>query len=395
MFWCHSDDISLFCLHTASVRNLLSLNPNHLKSSFFPLFLSRVNFFISTKSPSWGFVHRGRCFSFVRECVAAIRLFAATLFSFDGPRKKSTSVRPILKFHFFAMVGMDFLGPISLYCQMTRYRYVLIMVDYFNRFVWAKECKTVIQKVVYLYWITELTSIFEFPRYLYNDNESHFTEDEITALFISHGTVQIAAPISHPSSVGLVERNHSSDSTEVPASMTSTEEAPDTEGQMTEATTKEAYDTGETLSWWVIAPKEQRDPMLPDSPLTDTQLYFVVHTRLSGKERHDRYPKEFDMTWVKVVLSRSLLAFCLELVLFFLVLICKGTRSHYRFFSPQSPRIHWYCVDLIGSWRKSDRILRWRRQLVNDWFFCNVVLKWWFLLVITSRPTIFGFLLQL
>lgn len=117
------------------------------------------------------------------------------------------NVKLILKFHPFSMVGMDFFGPISPHCQVTGYRYVLIVVDYFSRFVWAKGCKAVTQEAVYLYWIIELAPVFEFPRCLYNDNGSHFTGDEITALFINHGTVQITALINHPSSVGLVERN--------------------------------------------------------------------------------------------------------------------------------------------------------------------------------------------
>ena len=35
------------------------------------------------------------------------------------------------------MVGMDFLGPITLECEATKAKYVLIIVDYFLRFMWA------------------------------------------------------------------------------------------------------------------------------------------------------------------------------------------------------------------------------------------------------------------
>lgn len=105
------------------------------------------------------------------------------------------------------MLGMDFLGPISPRCELTGCKYVLIIVNYFSRFVWAKGCYAADQPAVYFYWINELAPVFGFPKCIYNDNGSHFTGSEITTLFQSHGTFQIITPISHPSSVGLVERN--------------------------------------------------------------------------------------------------------------------------------------------------------------------------------------------
>lgn len=105
------------------------------------------------------------------------------------------------------MVGMDFLGPINPERKLTGYVYVQVVVDYLSRFVWIKGCKAAIQEEVYFFWVNELASIFGWLECLYNDNGIHFTGDEITALFESHGTVQITAPISHPSLVGLVERS--------------------------------------------------------------------------------------------------------------------------------------------------------------------------------------------
>lgn len=49
--------------------------------------------------------------------------------------------------------------------------------------------------------------IYGFPASLYFDNGSHFVGAETISLFESHGTKVTTAPISHPSSVGLVERN--------------------------------------------------------------------------------------------------------------------------------------------------------------------------------------------
>lgn len=125
----------------------------------------------------------------------------------NEPRKKSTIVQPILKFHPFAMLGMDFLDPISPRYQATGAAYVLVVIDYFSRFVWAKACVSADQEAVHDFWINTLAPIFGFPKDLYTDNGSHFIDSETISLFESHGTHVTQAPISHPSSVGLVERN--------------------------------------------------------------------------------------------------------------------------------------------------------------------------------------------
>lgn len=125
----------------------------------------------------------------------------------EGPRKKSTTAQSIATFQPFAMVGMDFLGPISPRCQVTGALYVLLVIDYFSRFVWAKLCEVADQAAVHDFWITTLAPIYGFPGWLYMDNGSHFIGSETMSLFQSHGTHVTTAPISHPSSVGLVERN--------------------------------------------------------------------------------------------------------------------------------------------------------------------------------------------
>ena len=125
----------------------------------------------------------------------------------EGPRRKSTTVQSIVKFCPFAMVGMDFLGPITPRCQTTGFAYVLIVVDYFSRFVWAKGSADADQAAVHDMWLTMLAPTYGFPTNLYTDNGRHFVGSEVVSLFESHGTHVTQAPISHPSSVGLVERN--------------------------------------------------------------------------------------------------------------------------------------------------------------------------------------------
>ena len=105
------------------------------------------------------------------------------------------------------MVRMDWIGPIWPPCEVTGWRYILVVVDYFSRFVWARGYKNANQEAVYDFWLNFFIPVFGFPLCIFHDNGSHFTEAEITTFFESHGTTQIRAPISHPSSVGLVERN--------------------------------------------------------------------------------------------------------------------------------------------------------------------------------------------
>lgn len=106
-----------------------------------------------------------------------------------------------------AIVGMDFLEPILPRCEATGACYVLLVIDYFLRFVWAKLCKLADQAAVHKFWITILAPIYEFLGHLYIDNGSHFIGSKTMALFQSHGTHVTTAPISHPLSVGLIERN--------------------------------------------------------------------------------------------------------------------------------------------------------------------------------------------
>lgn len=89
------------------------------------------------------------------------------------------------------MVRMDWIEPIWPSCRVTGWRYILVVVDYFSRFVWARDYKSANQEAVYDFWLNFPTSIFGFPPCIFHDNSSHFTEVEITAFFKDHGTTQI------------------------------------------------------------------------------------------------------------------------------------------------------------------------------------------------------------
>ncbi len=105
------------------------------------------------------------------------------------------------------MVGKDGIGPIWPPCEVAGWQYILVMVDNFFRFFWARRYENANQEAVYDFCLNFLVLVFGFPLCIFHDNGYHFTRAEITAFFESHSTTQIRAPISHPSSVGFVEGN--------------------------------------------------------------------------------------------------------------------------------------------------------------------------------------------
>ena len=47
------------------------------------------------------------------------------------------------------MVGIDWIGPIWPPCEVTDWRYILVVIDYFLRFVWARGYETANQEAVH------------------------------------------------------------------------------------------------------------------------------------------------------------------------------------------------------------------------------------------------------
>lgn len=91
-----------------------------------------------------------------------------------------------------------------LYLQISL---ILVVVDYFSQFIWARGYETANPESIYDFWLHCLVSAFGFPCCIFHDNGSHFIGAKITTFFKSYHTTQIRAPISYPSLVGLVERN--------------------------------------------------------------------------------------------------------------------------------------------------------------------------------------------
>lgn len=123
-----------------------------------------------------------------------------------GPRRKSGMLKPIVQFRPFDMVGMDYIGPISPACATTGARYILIVVDYFSRFVFGRAFVEATQITTLSMFFETVVPIFGWPMSVYCDNGSHFVGNDVKDTFIAFGVTMLTAPISHPSSVGLSER---------------------------------------------------------------------------------------------------------------------------------------------------------------------------------------------
>jgi len=112
------------------------------------------------------------------------------------------------------MIGMDWLGFIFFACTVTGSIYVLIIVDYFSRFVWAKPYRDYTRVETIDMYETHLAPIFGYPETAYSDNGSYFVNGDVQRLFKEYGVVRFTGPISHPSSTGLRGRGQAANGTE-------------------------------------------------------------------------------------------------------------------------------------------------------------------------------------
>ena len=135
-----------------------------------------------------------------------------------GPLKPTVVLKPILNLQPMDMLGMDFLGPIKPTgvgggssgvgggsSAAGGSRYILIVVDYYSRFLFAEAVLTADGPTV-VRALKKIAKMFGWPIAIYCDNASYFVKGVVPEELKTHGVLQFSAPITHPSSVGLVER---------------------------------------------------------------------------------------------------------------------------------------------------------------------------------------------
>ena len=87
------------------------------------------------------------------------------------------------------MIGMDFVGPINPPCAATGYVYVLIVIDYFSRFLWTIGTKKADQVSTMRALLDYVISVVGWPLTVYSDSGSHFTGALISKMWSDHGVI--------------------------------------------------------------------------------------------------------------------------------------------------------------------------------------------------------------
>lgn len=123
-----------------------------------------------------------------------------------APLKKSGDIRPIIQLRPMDMWGMDYIGPINPPCAATRAKYILIIVDYFSRFLFGHAVAVATMQSTMDPILNYVVPICGWPRSINSDNGSHFVGGEMQTMLRNYAVTHFAAAISHPSSVGLAER---------------------------------------------------------------------------------------------------------------------------------------------------------------------------------------------
>ena len=123
-----------------------------------------------------------------------------------GSHRTPRDPRPIQVFQPMSMMAIDFVGPINPACSLTGNTYILIGVDYFSRFMWAKSYRYHTQAEVIDFFACYVVPIFGWPRTVYSDGGSHFTGQDTEAMLTQHNVQHLIGPVSHPQSTGLAER---------------------------------------------------------------------------------------------------------------------------------------------------------------------------------------------
>jgi hypothetical protein len=120
--------------------------------------------------------------------------------------QKTDVYNPIVQFKPFDMIGMDYIGPINPACSVTGCQYILVVVDYFTRFAFARPVLQATSDTTNAMLEDHIAPVFGLPKTVYTDNGGHFVGQKVQALLKLKGVIQMSAPITHPSSVGLAER---------------------------------------------------------------------------------------------------------------------------------------------------------------------------------------------
>jgi len=115
-------------------------------------------------------------------------------------------IKPIIQLRPMDMIGMDFVGLINPPYGVTGNTYILVVIDYFSRFLFAVGLPQADQKSPMSALLEKVIPVVGWPMTVYTDNGTHFTGQHIQKMWQDHGVLHFSSAISHPQSVGLSKR---------------------------------------------------------------------------------------------------------------------------------------------------------------------------------------------
>lgn len=119
-----------------------------------------------------------------------------------GPKQRSQPLSKVLVTRPMELMGADFCGPFQYVPE--RWRYLLVVIDYFSRYVWVYGCCTASSQEV----VRCLRDLFQkegSPIGFYVDSGSHF-ERQVREFAASKGVLWINSPVASKKSTGMAEK---------------------------------------------------------------------------------------------------------------------------------------------------------------------------------------------
>ena len=101
---------------------------------------------------------------------------------------------------------MNWLKFITFICIVTKASYVLLTMNYFIRFMWAKTYQYHETFETINLFRKHIVSIFDWSKRMYTNNESHFVNYDVTCLMKQHEMNYFTDLINHFKSTDFLEQ---------------------------------------------------------------------------------------------------------------------------------------------------------------------------------------------
>ena len=112
----------------------------------------------------------------------------------------------IQKFQFMIILNANWIDLIKFVCIIIDAVYILFIINYFNRFVWANAFKDHITIEIIYILRDVIASIFEWSIKFYSNNESHFVNNNVKTLLQIYNVNQFTKLINYLAFTNFLKR---------------------------------------------------------------------------------------------------------------------------------------------------------------------------------------------